>query len=411
MLGSGAIVRARTLAESAQLSLIEYWRQRTLSRCQTIEELRRAARRGLPRPIWDFLEGGAGEEITLRRNTSAFSDFGIRPRVRTRDAAVDTSVRVLGHLIAGPIITAPAGGAGLFHPAAEGAVAKATASLGLFYTLSMGSTQTIETIGAAISSPKMFQLYPFADPNLNRALVERAKAAGFTALCVTVDCPVPGKRLRDIRNGMGPGQRLSLAALIQFMLHPLWSLRAASGEGTQLGNVSDLMPLGDKSLSAARSFLGNNLARSFPWSDLESLAKRWDGPLAVKGILSPSDARDAVAAGASAIIVSNHGGRQVDGVCASVEALPDIADAIGQKAEVILDGGIRRGMDIVAALALGAKAVMVGRPYLYGLVAGGEEGARHALNILLQELRSDMLLMGAVSLSDLRRELIASRGS
>ncbi|MEL7028855.1 MAG: alpha-hydroxy acid oxidase [Pseudomonadota bacterium] len=367
-----------------------------------IAAVRDAARRRLPLPVWDFLEGGAEDEYTLRRNTAAFDLFHLNPRTLLDVSNIDLTTRVLGQSVSMPLMLAPTGASGLWRPAGEAAAARAAAEAGIFYGLSTGSTLSLEDVASVGAGPRMFQLYAFKDQSINEALIERSRDAGFQALCLTIDAAAgAGNRERDTRNGMSPGQRMSLRSLASIALHPSWAFGAWLGGGTRLGSIESLMPKGPHSLQDVRAFLMKEMTTSMTWKDAEKIAASWHGPFAVKGAMSVEDARNAVAIGANAIIVSNHGGRQLDGVSSTIEALPAILDEVGDAAEVILDSGVRRGSHIVKALALGAKAVMVGRPYLYGLAANGEDGVRTVIDIFRAELKKTMALAGATRIDEL----------
>jgi len=374
-----------------------------LDRCHNVAQVRRLALRRLPLPVRDFLEGGAEDETTLRRNTAAFDDVALRPRMLVDVAEVDLSVRVLGESISMPVIIAPTGGTGLFHRDAEVALARAAAAAGIIHGVSTSATRTIEEVGNAIAGPKMFQLYVFRDRGLIRAFVERAREAGFAALCLTVDAPVTGNRERDVRSGAAPGSRLSARSGLSIAMHPRWLLDNLHQRATVPANFVPYVSApvtGRGSAMAVHRYGANQLAPSVTWAEAEEVRKLWRGPFAIKGVMSVEDARAAADIGASAVIVSNHGGRQLDGVPASVEALPAIAEAVGQDLEVLLDGGVRRGTHVLKALALGAKAVLIGRPTLYGVTAGGETGAAKVLSIFRDELTRDCQLLGLRSLAE-----------
>ncbi len=382
-----------------------------LDRCHNVADVRRLALGRLPLPVRAYLEGGAEGETTLRRNTAAFDDVSLNPRFLIDVAEIDLSTRVLGHDLSMPLIIAPTGGTGAFHPEAEIAVARAAAEAGILYSLSTSSTRTIEEVGAASRAPKMFQLYVFKDRGLIRAFVDRARDAGFDALCLTVDVPVMGNRERDVRTGAAPGGRLSAQSLLSLALHPRWVLGNLSRRGTVPGNFIPYVPAalgkGRGSAMAAHRYGAGQLAPSVTWREAEAVRKQWDGPFVVKGVMTPADARAAAGIGATAIVVSNHGGRQMEGVPASIEALPAIAEALDGRLEIVLDGGVRRGTHVLKALALGATAVMIGRPYLYGVTAGGQRGVARIRAIFRAELTRDCQRLGVPSTAEVGPEQLA----
>ena len=387
-----------------------------LDRCHSVADVRRLALPRLPLPVRQFLEGGAEDEVTLRRNIAAFDDIALSPRTLIDVTEIDLSTHVLGQEISLPVIISPTGATGFYHRDAEIAVARAAAAAGTIYSLSTNSTRTIEEVGEAAAGPKMFQLYVFRDRGLIRAFVDRARDAGFDALCLTVDVPVMGNRERDVRTGAAPGGRLSPRSLLSLAAHPRWLMNTARQTTTVPGNFVRYVSSGQfegkerrASKMAIHHFVAGQLTPSVIWSEAEALRKLWNGPFVIKGVMTPEDARAAADIGASAVIVSNHGGRQLDGVPATVEALPAIAEAIGDRLEVLLDSGVRRGTHVLKALALGAKAVMIGRPYLYGVAAGGEDGVAKVLSIFRAELTRACQLLGAPSLAAVGPQLIARR--
>ena len=374
------------------------WKATTkLDRCHNILDLRALARDRLPGPVFQFLDGAAESEATAERNTSALDEVKLIPRCLVGVASVRTMTRVLGQEIEWPVFCSPTGGSRIFHPEGELAVARAAARAGTFYSLSINSTYSLEKVAAATSGPKLFQLYVFKDRDLTRELIERCKRSGYKAMCLTVDVPVVGKRERDLRTGFGVPIRLSVGMLLSFARRPRWLLG-------QLRNGPPSMPnlaarAGSDSLVAQTRYIGEQLDPSVAWKDVREMIELWGGPFALKGIMSVDDAHRAVDVGATAVVVSNHGGRQLDGAAASIEVLPGIAKAVGDQIEVILDGGIRRGVHVLKALARGARACSIGRPYLYGLSASGEAGVGKALHILRTELVRAMQLSGC---SDVR---------
>ncbi|KRB86931.1 alpha-hydroxy-acid oxidizing enzyme [Sphingomonas sp. Root710] len=374
-----------------------------MGRVNNIEDLRCCARRRLPRPVFDYLDGGADDEVTLKRNLSAWTHIELIPDTMVDVSKIRTATKLFGERVSWPLMLSPTGLTRMFHGQAELAVARAAARHGLLYSLSTMGTTPIEALAAAFDGPKVFQIYIFRDRGLTRELVARCKEAGFHGLTLTVDTPVAGNRERDRVSGFSLPPRLSLASLLSFALHPGWSLSALTGAKFDLANVShrvDALAGGPMSLF---DYIGGQFDRTLTWRDVEWLATEWGGPLAIKGIMTPTGAIRAVASGATGVIVSNHGGRQLDGAPAPIDQIAPVRDAVGNGVDVICDGGIRRGSDVVKALALGATACSIGRPYLYGLAAGGEAGVDRALSLLLDEFQRTMALAGINDIASLAR--------
>lgn len=376
---------------------------RTLRGINNLADMRRRARRALPRPIFDYIDGGADDEVTLARNSSAYSRLELIPDCLNDVSTIRTGTELFGETIRWPLMLSPTGLTRMFHDGAELAVARATARHGLIYSLSTMGTTRLEDLATAFSGPKVFQIYIFRDRGLTRELVARCKEAGFSGLALTVDTPVAGNRERDRINGFSLPPRFSLTSLLSFALHPSWSLPALTGAKFDLANVShrvDALAAGPMSLF---EYIGNQFDRTLNWRDVEWLAAEWGGPLAIKGIMTPEDAKRAISSGASGVMISNHGGRQLDGAPAPVDQISRVRDLLGDEPEVICDGGIRRGSDIVKALALGANACSIGRAYLYGLAAGGEAGVDRALSILFEEFERTLILAGINDIKKLGR--------
>jgi L-lactate dehydrogenase (cytochrome) len=357
--------------------------------------------------VFDYLDGGAENEFTLRENCRVFEDVTFRPRYAVAMPKCDLRTRVLGADLAFPAILAPVGYSRLMHPAGELAAASAAGSAGLIYTLSTISAHKLENVRAASTGPVWYQLYIVGGRGVAEAGIERAQRAGFSALVVTIDTPVAGLRERDPRNGMKEllgGSILSkLPFLPQMFAHPGWLASfLLDGAVPQLENIvipgQGPMPLMDVTAALAKAFV--------TWEDFRWLRKIWTGPILVKGVLTGDDARRAVDEGAAAIIVSNHGGRQLDGAPATLRALPEVVSAVDGQAEVLMDGGIRRGSDIVKAMCLGARAVLIGRAYAYGLAAAGHAGVNRALEILRADVERTLLLIGCPSVSALNASYV-----
>ena len=377
------------------------------SRVVAIGDLRPLAKRRVPRAVFDYLDGGAEGESTLRENCRAFEDIAFRPRNAVSFPHCELGTRVLGLELSFPALLAPVGYSRLMHPGGECAAAAAAGRAGTAYVLSTISGHPLEHVRAASSGPVLYQLYLLGGRAAAEAAIERARAAGFAALVVTIDTPVGGMRERDLRNGvkelLGANPFAMLPYLPQVLARPRWLLRFLLDGGVRpLPNV--VIP-GEGPMSLPD--VGAALASvAVTWEDLRWIRELWRGPIAVKGVLTGDDARRAVDEGAAAVGVSNHGGRQLDGVCASIRALPEVVAAVNGQAEVWMDGGIRRGSDIVKALCLGARAVLCGRAYAYGLAAAGEAGVARALEILRADVERTLRLLGCASVSALDRSYV-----
>jgi L-lactate dehydrogenase (cytochrome) len=370
-----------------------------------IADLRLAARRRLPKTIFEFVDGGSQDEITLRRNRSDFERWAFMTRVMTDVSARDLSTTVLGTRCALPLILAPTGLAGIVRRQGELAASRAAAKAGLPYCLSTMASCTIEQIAAASPVDRWFQLYVFRDRGITRSMIDRARSSGCKALVLTVDTKVQGPRERDMRNGFTVPPKFTPLTMIDFARHWGWLLDVGLGPRVSFRNLEGTTAKNASAVSITQ-FIAGQYDLSVSWKDLDWFKSVWGGPVAVKGILSPADARIAVDHGADAIIVSNHGGRQLDGAVSAIRALPDVVDAVQGRAEVILDGGVRRGSDIVKALALGARACMTGRAWLYGLAAAGEAGVERAITILREEMDLCMTLLGRTTIPELTRDIL-----
>lgn len=374
---------------------------RALARCFDIDDLAALARRRLPAGAAAYLDGGGEDEWTLRRNRAAFGELELLPRILRDVSHVETATTVLGTPMPAPIVLSPVGAPRMFHHEGELAVARAASHAGLTYGVSTLATQPIEAIAdAAAGSPLWFQLYLWGDRSVARDLVTRARAAGYRALLVSADTTVRSERDRELHRGIElPTPELNLRTVLDGARHPAWSWHFLTSPAPEFPNLSMHGP-------TSRQQMKQMFDGTVRWQDLEWIRDLWDGPVAIKGVLRADEAELAADHGADAVIVSNHGGRQMDHVPATLEVLPGIVDAVGDRVEVLVDSGFRRGADIVTALALGARAVLIGRAHLYGLAAAGEAGVRHAIDILTGELRMSMGLCGAASLDDLDRGLL-----
>ncbi|NRD65144.1 alpha-hydroxy-acid oxidizing protein [Corallococcus exiguus] len=375
-----------------------------------IEDLRQRARRRIPRFLFDFVEGGADDEFTVRANREAFGRHAFRARSLVDVSTRDLSTTLLGQRLELPLILGPVGLAGLLAPGGERLAARAAVKKGALFTLSTMSVCTIEEVAAAVPAPGWFQLYIWKDRGITRSLVERAKAAGYTALCVTVDVPDMGNRERDVRNGFTVPPRLTVANAFDLLLHLGWVLRMTRSPRATFGNFEDSKALTRRDAVSVAAYTSRQFDASVTWADLEWLRELWPGPLVLKGLSCAEDARRAVEHGVQALVVSNHGGRQLDGLPAALDVLPEIVDAVGGRAEVILDGGVRRGSDVVKAIALGARACMIGRPYLYGLAADGQAGVELALELFRKEIDRTLTLLGCPRLDQLDASYLRGPG-
>ncbi|EIK94304.1 L-lactate dehydrogenase [Pseudomonas sp. M47T1] len=369
-------------------------------------DYRAAAQRKLPPFLFHYLDGGAYAEHTLRRNVADLADIALRQRVLRNMSELSLETQLFGETLAMPAALAPIGLAGMFARRGEVQAARAAAAKGIAFTLSTVSVCPIEEVAPAINRPMWFQLYVLKDRGFMKNALERAKAAGVTTLIFTVDMPVPGSRYRDAHSGMS-GPNAAARRMLQAVTHPAWAWDVGLlGRPHDLGNISTYRgnPTG---LADYIGWLGSNFDPSISWKDLEWIREYWQGPMVIKGILDPQDARDAVAFGADGIVVSNHGGRQLDGVLSSARALPAIAEAVKGKLSILADSGIRTGLDIVRMIALGADAVLLGRAFVYALAVAGGAGVTHLLELIEKEMRVAMVLTGAKSIKEITRESLA----
>ncbi len=370
-----------------------------------IEELRILARKRLPRAIFEFIDGGAQDEGTLRANQSDFGRIRFMTRTLSDISKRDQSVELFGRRYLSPLVLAPTGLAGLLWRRGELAATRAAHKLNVPYCLSTMATCSIEEIAKAGSEPNWFQLYVLRDRGLTKAFIERARAAGCSALVLTVDTKMQGPRERDMRNGFTVPPRFSPATLLDFALHFRWLLNVALGPKITFRNF---LGTGAESSDAVTitQFIAGQYDLTVAWRDVDWFKSEWGGPVLLKGILSPEDAKLALAQGIDGVIVSNHGGRQLDGALSAIAALPAVVDAVQGRIPVVLDGGVRRGSDVVKALAFGARACMVGRAWLYGLASGGQDGVERALTILRDEIDLAMALLGRPTIAELDRSTL-----
>lgn len=378
-----------------------------LGRCINVADFRARALRRMPRPITDFFDGGAEDERTMARNRAAFADWSLVPTQMADVSRVDAATTLMGQPVAWPFVVGPTGMPGLLHPAGEIGIARAAAAVGSLYTLSTMASRSIEEVAAATDGPKAFQLYLFRDRGISRELIQRARAAGYGALMLTIDVQVPANRERDRRSGMLIPPKFTPRTVFDFARHPRWCWDVLVRRPVTLANFAG--GRADPGVPLL-SFINDQFDPTITWKDLEWVASEWGGPLGVKGVMAAEDAARAVASGATTLIISNHGGRQLDGAAAPLDMLPRIAARVGGQAELILDGGIRRGTDMLKALALGAQGCMAGRIGLYGLAAGGGEGAARILAALRSEFDRDLALLGVTGLGGIDASRIIRTG-
>ncbi|MGI9028550.1 MAG: alpha-hydroxy acid oxidase [Ilumatobacteraceae bacterium] len=382
---------------------------RRLARVASIDDLRRIAQRRLPHGVFDYIDGGAEDERSLAESTAAFSRIGFRPRVLRGVGKVDSSTTVLGRPVPLPLILAPTGFTRCADPEGELAAARAADRAGLPYTLSTVATRSIEEVRGVSDGRLWFQVYAWRDRGLVDELVQRAAEADYEALVLTADTAVLGRRERDVRRGFEMPPRLGLGTLLDGAVHPGWTWAFARAEPIRFANiVGSGLSDGADPVSLAE-FTNSQFDADLSWDDVDWLRQRWPGPLLVKGIQTVEDALLAVERGVDAIVLSNHGGRQVDGAPAPIDLVAPVREAVGDSVEIICDGGVRRGSDIIKAVALGANACMTGRAWLYGLGAAGERGVDLALTLLDQEVHRTMALIGASAIDDLTPELVEAR--
>ena len=380
--------------------------KRRLQRVADVSDLRRIARRRMPRGCFDYIDGAAEDERTAGRNVSAYAKWQFRPRVLRDVAEIDTSGVVLGAPVPFPLVIAPTGFDRIAHSQGELAVARAAERAGIPYSLSTMGTRSIEEVADVCGGRKFFQVYVWRDRKLLADLLERAAAADYEAIMITVDTAVLGRRERDVRHGFSLPPKLGLDTLLDGLLHPAWTLDFLSNEPITFSNCVGAHGGHGEGAVALADYVNSQFDPSLSWSDIDWFREQWDGPMMLKGIQSAEDAAIAADAGIDAVIVSNHGGRQLDGAPAPVELLAPVREAVGDRCEVICDGGIRRGSDICKALALGADSVMAGRAYFYALGAAGEAGVDWVLDHLLDGMVRTMRLAGVSSVADLTPDII-----
>ena len=382
---------------------------KSINSCHNFKDFRNLAKSRLPSPIFHYIDGAADDEVTYRRNTEAYDQCDLVPNVLTGIDKVDMSTTVMGQKLELPIYCAPTALQRLFHPDGEIGVGKAAEKFGTMFGVSSLGTASIEEIANLISTPKLFQLYVHKDQGLNDYLIDQCKEHNFDTMAVTVDSSVGGNRERDLYTGFTIPLNLSLKSIISFATHPAWAFNYFTKPKWELSNLNKHVTEGTNLMTSIGDYFTKMLDNSLSWKKIEEINKKWGKPFAIKGIMSVEDAKKAVDVGASAIMISNHGGRQLDGSRSPFDQLEEVVNAVGDKIDVICEGGIKRGTHILKALSLGAKACSGGRMYLYALAAGGQKGVEKALGNLKKEIERDMILMGVSNISELSKKNLRFR--
>ena len=381
----------------------------SLKNCHNFEDFRKLAKKKLPSPIFHYIDGGADDEITLKRNTDAFKNCDLVPNVLANVGKPNLSTTIFGKKIDMPVFLSPTAMQRLYHHDGDKASARAAEKFGTFYSMSSMANTSIEEISNLSSGPKLFQLYVHKDKSITDDLIERSKRAGFDGMCLTVDTLVAGNREKDHRTGFTTPPKLTLKSLMSFATHPQWVFNYLTHPKFELSNVSKKTDKGTSIAKSVIDYVNEQYDPSMNWKDAEYIVKKWDGPFALKGVMSVEDAKRAIDIGCTAIMISNHGGRQLDGSRSPFDQLKEISDAVGDKLEIILDGGVRRGTHVLKALAAGAKACSFGRMFLFGLSAGGQDGVEKVLQNLHDEINRNMILMGCKNLSELNNSKLIYR--
>ena len=372
-----------------------------LNDCYNFNDFRKLAKKKLPAPIFHYIDGGADDEVTLNRNTNALNDCDLVPNILASVGEPDLSTTIFGKKIDMPLFLSPCAMQSLYTPEGDKASARAAEKLGTMYSMSTMASFSIEEIADISSGPKLFQLYVHKDQSITDDLIDRCKAANFDGLCLTVDTLVAGNRERDHRTGFTTPPKLTLESLISFALRPEWVFKYFTNKKFELANIKNKTDKGTNIAKSVIDYINEQYDPAMNWKDAEYCIKRWNGPFALKGVMSVDDAKRAIDIGCTAIMISNHGGRQLDGSRSPFDQVKAISDAVGDKLEIILDGGVRRGTHVLKALAAGAKACSFGKMFLFSLGAGGQQGVERALQNMHDEIRRNMILMGCKSIKDL----------
>ena len=404
----GMIETLRSVVQFREIELDST--KRRLSRAADVTDLRRAAKRRLPFGVFDYIDGGAEDERTLERNSAAFARVGFRPRVLNDVSQIDTSTTLLGKPVPFPLALSPTGFTRIAHSQGELAVARAAQRAGIPYSLSTMGTRSIEEVASVSSGAKWYQVYTWKDRGLVKDMIDRAAAAGYEALLVTVDTAVLGRRERDVRRGYTLPPKIGLDTILDGIIHPAWTRDFLTNDPITFANVPPQSGAGDGSTAVELAgFINSQFDQALSWADVDWIRSVWPGPVILKGIQTVADAELAVKAGVEAVALSNHGGRQLDDAPAPIELVEPVAQAVGGQIEIICDGGVRRGSDIVKALALGATACSIGRPYLYALGAAGEAGVDHVLEFFRAGMVRTMQLSGSRSIDEITSDLVVWR--
>ena len=381
----------------------------SLKSCYNFEDFRKLAKKRLPAPIFHYIDGGADDETTLKRNTNSFDDCDLIPNILRCVGEPDLSTTVFGRKIDMPIFLSPTAMQSLYHPDGDKASARAAEKFGTMYSMSTMASFSIEEIANISSGPKLFQLYIHKDKSFTDDLIDRCKRANFDGLCLTVDTLVAGNRERDHRTGFTTPPKFTLESIMNFAMRPGWLFRYFTNKKFELANIKHKTDKGTNITKSVIDYVNEQYDPQMNWEDAEYCIKKWDGPFALKGVMSVEDAKRAVDIGCTAIIISNHGGRQLDGSRTPFDQLKAISDAVGDKLEIILDGGVRRGTHVLKALAAGATACSFGKAFLFSLGAGGQQGVERLLQNMHDEIRRNMILMGCKSVKELDRSKIIYR--
>ena len=380
-----------------------------LNDCYSFNDFRKLAKKNLPAPIFHYIDGGSDDEVTLKRNTESFLKCDLVPNILASVGEPDLSTTVFGQKIDMPLFLSPVAMQRLFHHEGDRASAKAAEKFGTFYSMSTMANSTIEEISNISGGPKMFQIYIHKLKGLTDNLIDRCKSSGFKSMCLTVDTVTAGNRERDHYWGFATPPKLNVKSILGFMKRPKWTFNYLTHKKFEMANVKAFTKKGTSIATNVMEYINEQYDPAMSWKDAEYCIKRWGGPFAIKGVMSVEDAKRAVDIGASAILLSNHGGRQLDGSRSPFDQLPAIKDAVGDKLEIILDGGIRRGTHVLKALSLGATACSFGKGFLFGLGAGGQAGVEQVLKRMRDELRRDMILLGCKTIKELNKSKIAYR--
>ncbi len=377
--------------------------------CYNFEDFRKLAKKKLPSPIFHYIDGGADDEVTLNRNTNAFNDCDLVPNILASVGEPDLSTTVFGRKIDMPLFLSPTAMQSLYTPEGDKASARAAEKFGTMYSMSTMASFSIEEIANISSGPKLFQLYVHKDQSITDDLIDRCRRANFDGLCLTVDTLVAGNRERDHRTGFTTPPKLTLESLLSFAMRPEWVFKYLTNKKFELANIKHKTDKGTNIAKSVIDYINEQYDPKMNWKDAEYCIKRWNGPFALKGVMSVEDAKRAIDIGCTAIMISNHGGRQLDGSRSPFDQVKAISDAVGDKLEIILDGGIRRGTHVLKALAAGATACSFGKAFLFSLGAGGQKGVERLLDNMQKEIRRNMILMGCKKIEDLDASKIIYR--